>query len=165
MKAPLAPRPFSATALGLAVILGSVSLAATAATFDFPTGLACNFELRIDSVGGPLVQKTFTDKSGNFVRQLAAGTGGKLTFTNVKTGATLTLPSNGSVQQVTQVGNDYLDVATGHNLLILYPTDVPAGPTTTLYVGRVVFTIDSVGIFTLLGSSGKSTDICASLSS
>jgi hypothetical protein len=164
MKFSLAP-PFSLAAFGLAFILSSASLAAAADTLDFPAGVACKFQLRIDSVGGPLVQKTFTDTSGNFVRQLAAGTGGKLTFTNVKTGATFTLPSNGSVQQITQVGNNFMDVATGHNILILFPTDVPAGPTTTLYVGRVVFTFDSAGNFTLLGSNGKSTDMCALLSS
>jgi hypothetical protein len=31
-------------------------------------------------------------------------------------------------------------------VLILYPTDVPAGPSTTLNVGRVVFTIDTQGV-------------------
>jgi len=41
--------------------------------------------------------------------------------------------------------------------------DVPAGPSTTLYVGRVVFTVDTSGVFTLQSVSGKSTDICAAL--
>jgi hypothetical protein len=40
---------------------------------------------------------------------------------------------------------------------------VPAGPTTTLYVGRVVFTIDSSGTFTLQQHRGEAIDICASL--
>jgi hypothetical protein len=48
-------------------------------------------------------------------------------------------------------------------VLILFPTDVPAGPSTTLYVGRVVFTV--VGdVFTLRSTSGTATDICAALS-
>ena len=53
---------------------------------------------------------------------------------------------------------------TGHNVLILFPTDVPAGPSTTLYVGRVVFTIGVDQVFTLKSASGKATDICAALS-
>jgi hypothetical protein len=53
---------------------------------------------------------------------------------------------------------------TGHNVLILFPTDVPAGPSTTLYVGRVVFTIDSSGVFTVQEVSGTATDICAAVS-
>jgi hypothetical protein len=53
---------------------------------------------------------------------------------------------------------------TGHNVLILFPTDVPAGPSTTLYVGRVVCTIGVDQVFTLKSTSGKATDICAALS-
>jgi hypothetical protein len=55
-------------------------------------------------------------------------------------------------------------VTTGHNVLILFPTDVPAGPSTTLYAGRVVFMIDKSGIFALESTRGMSTDICAALS-
>ena len=54
-------------------------------------------------------------------------------------------------------------VMTGHNILILFPTDIPAGPSTTLYVGRVVFTVDANGVYTLGSTSGRSTDICAAL--
>ena len=53
---------------------------------------------------------------------------------------------------------------TGHNVLILFPSDVPAGPSTTLYVGRVVYTIGTDGVFTLVSTSGTATDICAALS-
>ena len=52
----------------------------------------------------------------------------------------------------------------GHNVLFLFPTDVPAGPSTTLYVGRVVFTVDVNGVFTLVSTAGTATDICAALS-
>ena len=56
------------------------------------------------------------------------------------------------------------NVANGHNVIILYPTDVPAGPSTTLYVGQVVYMDDGYGNFTLVKTSGKSLDICAALS-
>ena len=55
-------------------------------------------------------------------------------------------------------------MTTGHNVLILFPTDVPAGPSTTLYVGRVVFTVDSDGVFAVTDTNGTSTDICVALS-
>jgi hypothetical protein len=41
---------------------------------------------------------------------------------------------------------------------------VPAGPSTTLYVGRVAFTVGAGGAFTVVSTSGKATGICAALS-
>jgi hypothetical protein len=55
-------------------------------------------------------------------------------------------------------------MTTGHNVLVLFPTDIPAGPSTTLTVGQTVFKVDATGVFTVLKVSGKSTDICAALS-
>ncbi len=55
-------------------------------------------------------------------------------------------------------------VATGNTVIILFPTDVPAGPSTTLYVGRVVYTNDGQNNFVLQDHSGQTTDICAALS-
>jgi hypothetical protein len=132
-----------------------------------PAGVACSgFDLRIDSTGGHRVNRTFKDTNNKPVRTLSAGTGGEVTFTNLQTGATLSLKSNGSVTQTTtQDVNDFLVVTTGHLVLILFPTDVPAGPTTTLYVGRVVYRSDALSNFTLLGTTGKATDICALLAS
>ena len=54
--------------------------------------------------------------------------------------------------------------STGHNVLILFPTDVPAGPSTTLYVGQVTYEVDAEGIFTITGSSGRTRDLCDELS-
>ena len=53
---------------------------------------------------------------------------------------------------------------TGHNILILFPTDVPPGPSTTLYVGQVGFTVDANAVFTVTSVAGRSVDICAALS-
>jgi len=152
-------------ACAVAAVLGCASSAAADFTIDFPAGLACAFELRIDGSGGHQVERDFFDKNGNLVRSFSAGTGSALTFTNVGTGATLSTKSNGAVSQVTpNPDGSSTEVDTGHNILILFPTDVPAGPSTTLYVGRVVFTVDSSGNFTLQGHSGTATDICAALS-
>jgi hypothetical protein len=152
-----------------AAVLGCAGTAVSANspdfTLDFPGGLACAFELRIDGSGGNQVYREFFDKGGTLVRSLAAGTGAALTFTNVDTGATLSTTSNGAVAHVTyNADGSSTSVLTGHNILILFPTDVPAGPSTTLYVGRVAFAIDSNGTFTLERHSGTATDICAALS-
>src|SRR5215213_10216850 len=79
--------------------------------------------------------------------------------------ATLSLEPNGSVTHTTNNPNgSQTVVVTGHDVLIFFPTDVPAGPSTTLYVGKVVYTVDADFVFTLEGSSGPKRDICAELS-
>lgn len=164
---------FELTLSLIAGLFGLTGLAipsiAAAWTLDFPAGYACaDFDLRIDGSNNPhQVYKEFHDKNGNVVRRLTAGKGAGLTFKNLSTDATLALKSNGAVDNVS-VASDGTEthVSTGHNVLILFPTDIPAGPSTTLYVGRVIFTVDaSQTTWTLLGSSGKSVDICAALSS
>ena len=53
----------------------------------------------------------------------------------------------------------------GHNGLILFPTDVPAGPSTTHYIGRIVFHArPTTGVFTLRQESNNQRDVCAELS-
>ena len=149
--------------------LGSASLTSAADppsfTIDLPAGSACTFELRIDGSGGNQVYREFLDKNNNIVRTLTAGTGSALTFTNVGTGATFSSKSNGAVTHVTNNPDGSSTwVTTGHNVLILFPTDTPAGPSTTLYVGRVVFTVDASFNFALQQHNGQATDICAALS-
>ena len=110
------------------------------------------------------VEKEFTDKNGNVVRILSAGRGTKLVFTNLSNAKTLSLKPNGSVSH-TQVNLDGTTTValTGHNVLVLFPTDVPAGPSTTLYVGRIVYTVDASAVFTVQSVSGTTMDICAAL--
>jgi hypothetical protein len=155
-------------ALALASTL-SVATAATAAAQDFEltleAGVACDFALFVEGTGDNRIMREFTDENGNVVRILAAGKGFDLTFTNLSTGETVELPSNGSVTRTTINADGTATVEnTGHNVLILFPTDVPAGPSTTLYVGRLVYTVDANGVFTLQNTSGPTTDICALLS-
>lgn len=133
---------------------------------DLPAGLACpTFGLRVEQAGGEhRVFRTFHDRFGSDVRVLQAGQGFDLRFTNLASNAQLTLKGNGSVS-VTRPNPDGSSTvqATGHNVLILFPTDDPPGPTTRLYVGRVVYTVDASGTFTLLQTSGRQFDICAAL--
>jgi hypothetical protein len=98
------------------------------------------------------------------VRVFQLGTGPSLTFTNVATGRSIRLPSNGFTQQTTiHPDGTQTVVSTGHNVLILFPTDVPSGPSTTLIVGRFVYDVDTKGVFTRRQVSGRTTDICAAI--
>jgi hypothetical protein len=145
-------------------------LPASAADPDFsfvlPAGSACaNFDLQIDGWGGKRHFHEFTDANGNVVRTLDTGTGFALRFTNLANGNLLSTRSNGSVtQRYYNADGSYTEVDNGHTVLILFPTDDPPGPSTTLIVGRLVFTVDLLGTFGVQSVSGNETDICAALS-
>jgi len=168
---PTAKRKLSAKHIGekaLSVLAFTCTLGITnpASAFVLPAGDGCAFPLQIDQEGSQPVDRTFHDKNGNVVH-LFAGKGTSNTFTNVNTGASLTIkPNGGSVSRTTTYPDtSSMTVATGFNALVLFPTDIPAGPSTTLYIGRLVYTVDKSGVFTVIGSSGKQTDICATLAS
>jgi len=169
MARTLGARLAFAAAVTLITFVGAATRSVAAdppdQVFDFDPGVACAFGLHVDVWNSPnRVMKEFTDKNGNVVRMINAGKGNQLTFTNVATKKTLSLKPNGSVEHIA-IGADGTQTwtVTGHNVLILFPTDVPAGPSTTLYVGRIVFTVNTSGVFTLQRVSGMSTDICAAL--
>jgi len=160
---------FKAYATAATLLLASAFNGVQAAdvVIDLPAGWACaEFDLRIEITGSPhRVNREFTDKNGNVVRLLSAGKGNSLSLTNLNTGATLALRPNGAVERDSVLPDgSLLATLTGHNVLILFPSDVPAGPTSTLYVGQVTLTIDTNGVFTLGRTAGKSVDLCAALS-
>ena len=168
MSVPTRHRLVAATFLAAALAAVVIPVPAHAALdFDLvlPAGLACDFDLGLNITPGEhTVTKEFTDADGNPVRTLTAGRGSALTFTNVSTGVAVSLESNGSVSKTIFHADGSSTVqSTGHNVIILFPTDVPAGPTTTLYVGRVTYNATADGVFTIIGSSGQTTDICAEL--
>jgi hypothetical protein len=134
-----------------------------------PADVACpGFALGIDSAGNEnRVDREFYDKEGNLIRVLSTGTGPDLTLINMTTGATVSLQGNGANSRTTFNPDGTLTVVnTGHNILIMFPTDVPAGPSTTLYIGRLVYTVDpTTGVYTFVDFKGKSRDLCAALAS
>ena len=134
-------------------------------TVTFPAGLVCTFQLKVDVGAGDRHPKTFTDAAGNAMRIIDAGRGTPLVFTNTQNQHSMSTKANGSVSQ-TAVYADGTSrtVLTGHYVLFMFPTDMPAGPSTTLYTGRVVFTNDRSGVTTVQEESGRKTDICAALS-
>lgn len=155
--------------LALAILLGFAKPVVAAeppdVVLELPAGIACDFALRIEIWGGTQVYKEFVDKNGNVVRTLAAGKGSELSFTNLSTLTTFSLKPNGSVSHETKNPDGTSTFTdTGHNVIILFPTDVPPGPSTIQYVGRVIYTVDTDGVFTIQQVNAKTTDICAALS-
>ena len=97
--------------LGIAAAAATLaaSTVATAAWGDsattvqiFPAGLACaDFDLKVEASGGTIKQHDITDRSGEVVRVILAGTGPALTLTNLTSPATTyATPSNGSVTHI-----------------------------------------------------------------
>jgi autotransporter passenger strand-loop-strand repeat protein len=165
-----------------AAILAALTLTATQSTvangppqpvepplpIELPAGIACpDFALRVSWSGGNVHTKQFVDRDGNPVRTITAGKGFLLTYTNLDAGNSVTIRTDGSVSKTTYNPDGTQTVsATGHNGLILFPTDIPAGPTTTHYIGRIVYNVDpATGVFTLLETSRNQRDICAELAS
>jgi len=150
------------TALFAAVVAGASPATATG---DFqitlPAGTACpGFAVSIFGSGGNSSEKT----AGNG-RIITTGTGSSLVFSNVTTGKTFALKSNGAPKQTTTNEDGTQTVTSeGHQVIILFPTDTPPGPSTTLVVGRVVYTVDAAGNFVVQSVRGNTTDICAKLS-
>jgi hypothetical protein len=144
-------------------------------TLILPAGVGCpDFNLGITFAGGNLEEHDFTDGDGNVVRLFSGGKGVNVTYTNYGTrpkkplaGESITIKTAGSVTSTVVNPDGTLTVtSTGHNGLILFPTDVPAGPTTTHYIGQLVYNVDpATGVFTLISTTGQERDICAELSS
>jgi len=146
-------------------VLGAAGERAAAATVTFEPGVVCDFGLSFDADPDMRTSHKFTDANGDVV-ELLTGHGTAVTLTNDATGASLTLPANGAVWNIVHHSDGTSTYTTmGHLVLFLFPTDIPAGPSTTLYVGRVVFDIDdTTGVFTLKETRGTATDLCAALS-
>lgn len=139
--------------------------AAPAYDITLPAGLACSFELRVIGGEDTRVVNETTNADGT-VRVITAGKGPGLTFIDTSTGAQLTLAGNGSVKKQTFNSDESSTVvATGHNVIVLFPSDVPPGPSTILYTGRVVYSSTATNDFTILSVSGTTRDICAELAS
>ena len=133
-------------------------------------GIACaDFAVGLDFIGGKRNVREFTDKNGDVVGVLVTGAAEAVVVTNLTTGESVTAPSRGANTRVTVTGEGTGDVVhTGNLLLILFPTDDPAGPSTTLIQGRTVYTyapdpFPNSDLITLKSITGKTTDLCAAL--
>lgn len=130
-----------------------------------PAGTACpGFELHADGTGSQTVMKTFTSKDGTVLRTFMSGKGYNLTYTNADTNASISFPSSEITEDVIFHRDGTRTVTnTGQFGIIMFPTDIPAGPSTTQYSGRVVYTADADNNFEILRTKATEIDICAAL--
>jgi hypothetical protein len=130
----------------------------------FEPGSACQFALKVESDGSG----TRVNKEPPYGRwgSISAGTGSDLRLTNLSNNSSITLQGNGAVTLTRRASENgsVIQTLTGHNIVFLFPTDTPPGPSTTLYIGSVTIRVDSLGNFTVLSSSGRKRDLCAELS-
>lgn len=152
----------------LGLMLFALPLAANAQhDIELEAGLACSdFDLGIDFTSAGNQQfREFKDAEGNVVRTLSTGTGSALKFTNLDSGKTYSTKSNGANAQTRYNADGSSTVtATGHNILIMFPTDNPPGPSTRIIVGRLVYSVSTDGVFNIQTITGKTSDICEILS-
>jgi hypothetical protein len=130
---------------------------------DLPAGVACeDFPVRISAQTVNLT--TFFDRQGNPVRILGAGAS-PATITNAATNEVFPF-SHGAAAHITlNPDGSQTQVWTGHTLEFLTPTDVPAGPSTALNTGRLVLSVGSTGVTTVVSATDQSpVDVCAQLS-
>jgi hypothetical protein len=151
----------------LLVSAATIGAAQPASAQELDNRICPGFDVTIEASGGNQREHVLTDKAGNEVL-LYTGTSGSVVFTNVSDPAqTFTLRSRGTAIRITPNGDGKTETweVSGHFVLGLFKRDDPAGPSTTLYEGRVVFTntIADEGSDTLLSTRGKQTDICAEL--
>ena len=133
-----------------------------------PKGQACpDFGVTIDLISPDhRVSKTFFDKNGNPVRYLNAGQGNHFVFTNSASGVTLTVKTGGSVEHITPNPNGTQTwVTSGHELVVLFPSDTPRWALNHVIYRTLVFTFDpsSTTFLGIQSFTGKSIDICAAL--
>jgi hypothetical protein len=165
----------TATALASAAMIVG---AQPASAVDLPGPPAptagCAFPLRILPITGdpntggfPPVRRELKDQNGNTVYLLLAGKNGGVVYTNLDTEESLSFrPRGTAIKQTTDSNGSTTWVVTGHFGLTLFSTDIPKGPSTFFYDGRVVFVDnpgDAADVF--IESSGKKTDVCAELAS
>lgn len=129
-------------------------------------GIACEYPLRIEARGEGNFYKEFRDQSGNLVRIISAGSKVDYRFTNTLSNAQYVINGRGAMtkDEIAADGSRTTSLH-GHTVVILFPTDNPPGPSTTEYVGRVVYTTDANGVSVLKQTSGQKSDLCAKLDS
>ncbi|WP_208747911.1 hypothetical protein [Arthrobacter sp. PM3] len=156
-----------APAAMLAALMMAGAQPASAASFPTSDPLpGCQgFDITVSGVKGNQAVKVTREKNG-FIRTVAGGDGFILTFTNVKTGKAITVPTNGSVTHTLApkppaTGTTTFTL-TGQNVFIYFPTDT-GGARTILYTGKAVITNDANGKSTFQSASGTQRNLCDAL--
>lgn len=129
----------------------------------FPAGFACEFSLQSDTSQFEQTDRVISNPRGDVVHGIYYGYG-DITFTNLSTGKSIVKNLGGAVLH-DRYYNDgtILSTMTGEFMIVLYPTDTPAGPSTRIYNGRMNYRTDVDGNWIVLNFRGTSFDVCAAL--
>lgn len=129
-----------------------------------PAGQGCpDFALTVSGTNSQTRTVEYR-KNGNLIRTTESGLGYDLTYTNAATGKSVVYGSDFLVTDTVYHGKGLRTVtSTGHFGIIMFPTDRPAGPSTTQYVGTVVYSATKTDRFTIISEQGQETDVCAQL--
>jgi hypothetical protein len=133
--------------------------------FVVPEGQGCrDFALGLDNIAFPPTRKS-TTVNGTEVILLASGKSGAITYTNIESGESVAFSSRGTLLKETSLGGTkVLQEFSGNVGLVLFPTDVPAGPRTIQLNGRLVAEFDKATNATVVRKLvGHQIDICTRL--
>jgi hypothetical protein len=134
------------------------------ATIPFPAGYACVFPLTLEQWDNKTQTRDFTDRQGN-KHSVSSGKGHDFRMTNTANGKSTTQKAQNFEQDIVTYSNGSQWYSTnGAILIIMFPTDVPAGPSTTYYYGETELYIAVDGVGTLKPPRTYARDICAELS-
>jgi hypothetical protein len=129
----------------------------------FPAGLACSFAVASQTLTNNEFTTTFPADGNGDIVQLVTGYVVQR-FTNPATGKSLSATVSGPGTIVFHPDGSVTASAEGPSVLILFPGDVPSGPSFVINYGQVVVTITSSGQFIVQKQTGAQFDVCAALS-
>jgi hypothetical protein len=132
--------------------------------FEFPAGMVCSFGVAGEPLADNEVTKTFPQFANGDVVQTITGHL-TLRLTNAESGKSIVLNVSGPGSITTHPDGSVTTVSRGQMLGFLFPTDVPAGPASYLYTGRVVANFTPDGQETVISHTGTRQDMCDVLSS
>jgi hypothetical protein len=128
-------------------------------------GVACaDFPVQIEFRGTSKQARTLPARDGD-TRFAVAGRDYEYRFVNPITNATFTMTRSASLlTQTTRPDGTARLAINGNAWVVLYPTDTPAGPSTTVFSGRVVINVAADGTtYEVVQWTGRRTDVCAAL--
>jgi len=117
----------------------------------------CDFPV-LGHIDGPEIIKTWIDDAGNPVKQIVTFPGNMLTFTNLRTGASVTVAGTGSSQLRAQKDGSVSARAMGHGPF--FPNPLTGEPGIWYLSGQGRATLDSDGNVISARLAGKLVDLC-----
>jgi hypothetical protein len=120
----------------------------------------CAFPVLVQTTGREIVT-SFTDKSGNLVKQIAVFPGNKQTLTNLDTRKSIVVQATGSFNARRQPDGTATLHVTGHGIFPGHP--VTEEPGIWYLSGRIFATLDADDNPTSINVTGRLVDLCGRL--